>query len=65
MKIRKSYLLLGSPLFCIVLFFHMDADRALVYNLVLDGINLEFERVVDDEGTALIRDRKTGLLFLP
>jgi len=49
----------------VVVFFQPDTDTALVYSRVLDGTRLEFEQAVDDDGTVLLRDRKTGSLFLP
>jgi hypothetical protein len=48
----------------VVLFFQPNTETALVFNRKLNGERLEFEQVVDD-GTALLRDRKTGSLFLP
>jgi hypothetical protein len=49
----------------VVVFFQPDTDTALVYSRVLNGTRLEFEQMVDDDGTVLLRDKKTGSLFLP
>jgi len=49
----------------VVVFFKPDTDTALVYNRDLEGRRLEFEQVIVDDGTALLRDKKTGSLFLP
>ena len=49
----------------VVVFFQPDTDTALVFNRDLNGTRLEFDQAVDDDGTVLLRDRKTGSLFLP
>ena len=49
----------------VVIFFQPNSDTALVYNRVVNGRRLEFEQVVDDDGTVLLRDKATGSRFLP
>ena len=49
----------------VVIYYQRSTETALVYDRVLDGRSLEFEQVIDDDGTALLRDKATGSRFLP
>ena len=49
----------------VLIFFQPDTQTALVYNRFVDGRSLEFEQVIDDDGTVLLRETRTGSLFLP
>jgi hypothetical protein len=44
----------------VVVFYRPNTETALVYSRVLDGKRLEFEHVIDADGTALLRDKETG-----